>query len=69
MQESIARLLRRSKPPAVTRRALFLIGRAPHYSIAKAREQLGWQPRVPIEEGVRQSLEWYFASIARTPHQ
>lgn len=61
MQEAIARLLRRAKPPTVTRRAIFLIGRSPHYSIAKAREQLGWQPRVPIQEGVRKSLEWYFA--------
>jgi len=65
VQECFARLLRRSKPPAVTRRALYLIGRAPHYSVAKAREQLGWQPRVPIQEGVRQSLEWYFASIGK----
>ena len=27
--------------------------------IAKAREQLGWQPRVGVREGVQRTLEWY----------
>ena len=37
LQEAIARLLRRSKPPTITRRAVFLIGRPPQYSTSKAR--------------------------------
>jgi 2-alkyl-3-oxoalkanoate reductase len=60
--ECLARLIGRKKPPTVTRRAIFLIGRSTHYSIAKARTQLGWQPRVGIQDGVRRSLEWYFAN-------
>lgn len=58
--EAIARLCRFKNPPRVTRRAIFLIGRPTHYSIAKARRELGWSPRVTIDDGVRRSLEWYF---------
>jgi nucleoside-diphosphate-sugar epimerase len=36
-----------------------LIGRSTHYSTAKAREQLGWSPRVEIGEGLRRALAWY----------
>jgi nucleoside-diphosphate-sugar epimerase len=58
--ESLARLCRFKDPPRITRRAIFLIGRPTYYSIAKARSQLGWVPRVRIQEGVRRSMEWYF---------
>ena len=61
LQEAIARLLGRSKPPTITRRAVFLIGRPPQYSTSKAQTHLGWQPKVGIQEGIRRSLEWYFA--------
>ena len=58
--EAIARVCRFKNPPRVTRRAIFLIGRPTHYSVAKARLQLAWSPRVKIEEGVRRSMGWYF---------
>jgi 2-alkyl-3-oxoalkanoate reductase len=64
--EAIARLCRFKKPPRVTRRAIFLIGRPTHYSIAKARLQLAWSPQVKIDEGVRRSLEWYFDERGQT---
>jgi nucleoside-diphosphate-sugar epimerase len=60
IKEAIARLLRRAKPPTITRRAVYLIGRSTHYSIARARAELGWQPRTGIQEGVRRTMEWYF---------
>ena len=28
--------------------------------IGKARELLGWEPRVPIEEGLREAVAWYY---------
>jgi nucleoside-diphosphate-sugar epimerase len=59
VQELIARLLRKPKPPTITRRAIYLIGRSTQYSIAKAQAELGWRPRVSIHDGVRQTLEWY----------
>lgn len=32
--------------------------------ITKARALLGWQPRVPLEEGVRRTVAWYMANRA-----
>jgi nucleoside-diphosphate-sugar epimerase len=59
LQEAIARLLRRPKPPTITRRAIYLVGRSTHFSIARARDELGWRPRTDIREGVRRTLEWF----------
>jgi nucleoside-diphosphate-sugar epimerase len=58
------RLLRRPRPPTITRKAVSLISRSTRFSTAKARTQLGWQPRVAIQEGVKRTLEWYFGSAA-----
>jgi nucleoside-diphosphate-sugar epimerase len=57
--EAFGKLLRRPKPPTITRRAIYLIGRSTQFSTQKAREQLGWTPKVGIQEGVRRTLEWY----------
>jgi nucleoside-diphosphate-sugar epimerase len=69
--EVIGRLIRMRRPPHLTRYAVALIGRSTRFSIAKAREQLGWQPRVGIREGIRQTLDWYLApglpGVALTP--
>jgi nucleoside-diphosphate-sugar epimerase len=61
IQEMIARLLRRSKPPTITRRAVYLIGRPAQFSTEKAQHDLGWEPRMDIHEGVKRTLAWYFA--------
>jgi 2-alkyl-3-oxoalkanoate reductase len=65
LNELFARTFRREEPPAVTRFAIYLIGRPTLFSIAKAREQFGWEPRVKIGEGVRCALDWYFAEHGR----
>jgi len=33
--------------------------------ITRARERLGWAPRVPREEGLRRTVEWYLRDVAR----
>jgi nucleoside-diphosphate-sugar epimerase len=58
-REALARLMRSPKPPAITRRAIFLIGRPTQYSIGKARTELGWSPEVKIGDGVARTLKWY----------
>jgi dTDP-glucose 4,6-dehydratase len=27
--------------------------------ITRAKEVLGWEPRVPVEEGLKKTIEWY----------
>ena len=58
-KEAFARLMRSEKPPTITRRAIYLIGRPTLFSIAKARAELGWSPEVKIKEGVEKAMAWY----------
>jgi nucleoside-diphosphate-sugar epimerase len=57
--EVIGRVIRLRRPPHLTRYAVAVIGRSTRFSIAKAREQLGWEPRVGIREGIRRTIDWY----------
>jgi nucleoside-diphosphate-sugar epimerase len=60
VQEQVARLARR--PPAVTPAALrYLSRRAPYPEPRRARELLGWEPKVSLEEGMRRTEEWFRA--------
>lgn len=67
LQETVARLMRRAKPPTITRRAVYLIGRPTQFSTARARNELGWQPRVSVHAGVRHALTW-FVSLPENRH-
>jgi 2-alkyl-3-oxoalkanoate reductase len=60
LSEVIGRMIRMRRPPHLTRYAVALVGRSTYFSIAKARQQLDWQPRVSVHEGVRRSLQWYY---------
>jgi nucleoside-diphosphate-sugar epimerase len=59
LQEFLARLLRRTRPPTITRRAVYLIGRSTQFSTRRAHDELGWKPQVDVTEGVRRTLDWY----------
>ncbi len=59
--EVVGHAIRMRQPPRITRYAVSLIGRPTQFSIAKAREQLGWEPQVHAREGLRRALEWFFA--------
>jgi len=48
----------RGKPPAFTARAATFIDRRGTVSVAKAHEQLGWEPGVPYEEGMYRTEQW-----------
>lgn len=37
-----------------------------HLSAAKARQKLGWQPKFTLEQGLRETIDWYSAFLART---
>jgi nucleoside-diphosphate-sugar epimerase len=54
--EGWARL--RGGQPSFTARAVIFIDRRGAVSAAKARDELGWEPRVSYEEGMRRTHEW-----------
>jgi 2-alkyl-3-oxoalkanoate reductase len=56
--EIIGRAIFLKRPPHVTRYGVSLFGRPCQFSIAKARRQLGWEPKVKGLEGVRSALAW-----------
>lgn len=62
LKEAFAKLLGKKKPPAITRRAIYLIGRPTQFDIARAGRELGWRPEIGIQEGIRRSLEWFRTS-------
>lgn len=58
MMELFGHLVRRKTPPLVTRYAVWLMGRRCYFSCGKARKQLGWQPTVGYDEGIRNAVAW-----------
>lgn len=56
------RLLRRTTrlttPPLLSRQAVHVLGRSQDFSNRKAREVLGWEPRVGYDEGLKATLAW-----------
>ena len=65
--ECCKRMVFSKRPPTITRRAIYLIGRSTRYSSEKARTQLGWKPQIDIREGVKRTLEW-FVSLPENQH-
>lgn len=56
--EAWGRLTRSPTPPLITRYATWLMGRDVRYSTLKARDRLGWSPRLSYEEAIRRTVEW-----------
>lgn len=48
----------RGEPPAFTSRSATFIDRRGSVSIERARRELGWEPGVPLAEGLRRCSEW-----------
>jgi nucleoside-diphosphate-sugar epimerase len=62
LAEVIGRLIRLRRPPHFTRYAVALIGRPTRFSVERARVELGWRPQVPVAEGLRRTLDWYWST-------
>jgi nucleoside-diphosphate-sugar epimerase len=56
------RLLRRTTrlttQPLLSRQAVHVLGRNQDFSSRKARELLGWEPRVDYASGLAATLDW-----------
>lgn len=59
-QEGAARLVRREPP--VSRRSLVFVSRRAVFPNTRAREELGWTPRVSLDEGMRRTEAWLRAT-------
>jgi nucleoside-diphosphate-sugar epimerase len=59
LAENLARLARSKKPPPVMRYGVQLLGGENRFSIARAKQDLGFTPLVDLVEGVGRSVEWY----------
>lgn len=57
--EATWKLLRKMSAPPVSRYAVDLVSRPLHFSSEKAKDRLGYQPRIELEEGLRRSIDWY----------
>jgi nucleoside-diphosphate-sugar epimerase len=53
------RMLRRVRPPRVTRYSAWLLGRHLEYSTEKARARLGWQPAYGYPESIERTIQWF----------
>jgi nucleoside-diphosphate-sugar epimerase len=58
----VARVGRWNRPPYISRYSVGLMARPANYSIAKARTQLGWQPRIHPYEGIHLTMEWFHSA-------
>jgi 2-alkyl-3-oxoalkanoate reductase len=59
--ERVAAITHATTQPIVTRLGVKLFGTDNRHSIAKARAQLGYAPRVSLREGILRAAEWYRA--------
>lgn len=57
--ECFGHLFRTSKPPMITRYAVWLMGRRAFFSAEKARKELGWKSTMSYEEGIPMTIRWY----------
>jgi nucleoside-diphosphate-sugar epimerase len=57
--EIATRLAGGQQPPPLMRYGVQVLGGENRFSIARARNELGFSPRVGLPEGVRHSVEWY----------
>ena len=55
---ALRRTTRLSTPPLLSRQAVHVLGRNQDFSNRKARELLGWEPRVDYAAGLERTLAW-----------
>jgi nucleoside-diphosphate-sugar epimerase len=57
--ERLAKIKSSPRRPPITRLGVAFLGTDNRFAIDKARRQLGYRPRVPIDEGVKAAAAWY----------
>ncbi len=62
--EASSHLMRRRRPPPLTRFGVQMLGGENRFRIDRAREDLGFVPQVHLADGVRQSVDWWYRDRA-----
>jgi nucleoside-diphosphate-sugar epimerase len=57
--ETLGRLTNSPRQPIITRMGVTIFGADNRHSIDKARRELGYDPAVPIREGISRATAWY----------
>lgn len=58
LMEGVARLRRLKEMPFLTRSSMKFLNKGLYLDGSKAKNELGWQPKVSIEEGTRLYVQW-----------
>ena len=58
VMEGSARAIRAKKPPLLTQARIKFLGLHLGFSVAKAKRELGYRPRVPFADGIREAVAW-----------
>jgi len=58
LMEGWARLRRTKEQPYLTRCGLRFVNKGMFIDGSKARKELGWEPKVPMDEGNRLYVQW-----------
>jgi len=61
--EDAARLLRLERPPLLTRYRVLVASRDCYFHPGRARRELGYEPVVDLDEGIRRTVAWVRAQI------
>jgi ornithine--oxo-acid transaminase len=59
----LRRATRVTVPPLLSRQAVHVLGCDQRFDAGKAREVLGWEPRVGYEDGLQATVEWLRAEL------
>jgi nucleoside-diphosphate-sugar epimerase len=58
LNEEFARLRRSKQMPFLNRYSIRQLKREGYLDGSKAKNELGWEPRISLEDGIRQYLQW-----------
>ena len=59
VSEAVAHLRGATEAPRFNSTSLKFLGLNLDFSIEKAKRELGYQPRVTFDDGLRQTMAWY----------
>lgn len=61
ISEFSARLIGQKHPPMISRYAVYILSNKAVFDCTRARQELGWNPRIGFEEGLAKTIEWFKA--------